>query len=212
MKVSCLLFFLAASAAAQPFGFGIKGGLPMNDFLSAAKSQNFSFNSHTNRYIVGPMAELRLPAGFGIELDILYRHFGYNSAGLSAIANIVTTGQTTANAWEFPLVAKYKFKAPLLHPYVEAGVSWDKLSGLTQTVTSVVASVSKSTTTSSPPELSRDVTRGFVIGVGVDFKALVIHIAPEIRYTRWGAKHFIDPGGLLNSNLNQGEFLVGITF
>jgi hypothetical protein len=48
--------------------------------------------------------------------------------------------------------------------------------------------------------------------VGVDFKALVIHITPEIRYTRWGAKQFIDPNGLLNSNQNQAEFLVGFKF
>ncbi len=26
------------------------------------------------------------------------------------------------------------------------------------------------------------------------------------------AQHFIDPNGLLHSNLNQGEFLLGITF
>ena len=40
---------------AQPIGFGIKGGLPMNDFLDAARSQNFSFDTTTNRYIIGPM-------------------------------------------------------------------------------------------------------------------------------------------------------------
>jgi len=26
------------------------------------------------------------------------------------------------------------------------------------------------------------------------------------------AQHFIDPNGLLHGNLNQGEFLLGITF
>ena len=35
---------------------------------------------------------------------------------------------------------------------------------------------------------------------------------PEIRYTRWGAQHFFDVNGLLHSNVNQGEFLLGITF
>jgi hypothetical protein len=46
----------------------------------------------------------------------------------------------------------------------------------------------------------------------VDVKVLVIHITPEVRFTRWGAKHFIDPIGLLNSKQNQAEFLLGITF
>jgi hypothetical protein len=51
-----------------------------------------------------------------------------------------------------------------------------------------------------------------VLGAGLDVKALLIHIAPEIRFTRWGARHFIDPNGLFNSKQNQAEFLVGITF
>jgi hypothetical protein len=40
----------------------------------------------------------------------------------------------------------------------------------------------------------------------------LIHITPEVRLTRWGAKHFIDPTGMVNSQQNQAEFLVGFTF
>jgi hypothetical protein len=99
-----------------------------------------------------------------------------------------------------------------VHPFVDAGVAWDKLSGLTQTVTSVVNSVTKTSSTSSPAELANSTTRGFVLGGGVDVKALVIHITPELRFTRWGAKQFIDPAGMFNSQQNQAEFLVGFTF
>jgi hypothetical protein len=91
-------------------------------------------------------------------------------------------------------------------------VAWDKLSGLTQTVKSVVATVSHSTTTSSPAELANSTTRGYVLGAGLDLKLLLIHISPEVRLTRWGAKHFIDPSGIVNSQQNQAEFLLGITF
>ena len=80
------------------------------------------------------------------------------------------------------------------------------------TVTRVVANISNTTTTSDPFELRNDTTRGFVLGAGLDVKVLLIHIAPEVRFTRWGAKHFVDPNGLLNSKQNQAEFLVGITF
>jgi len=52
---------------------------------------------------------------------------------------------------------------------------------------------------------------GFVIGAGIDVHALVIHISPEIRYTRWASPHF-NLNGVINSNQNQAEFLVGITF
>ena len=46
----------------------------------------------------------------------------------------------------------------------------------------------------------------------MDFKFLIIHIQPEVRYTGWGAKHFFDPSGLLNSNQNQAGFPLGIAF
>jgi hypothetical protein len=148
-----------------------------------------------------------------VEVDILYRHFSYGSSGtISGITTTSTTSDTTGGAWEFPILAKYRFKGKIVHPFVDAGVSWDKLNGLTQTITRVVASVTTSTNTSSPFELVNGTTRGFVLGAGVDVKALLIHITPELRLTRWGAKHFIDPNGLLNSKQNQAEFLVGITF
>ena len=203
----------AGAAFSQPFSVGLKGGMPMTDFIDVVRAQNINASTTTNRYIVGPTAELRLPFGLGVEVDALYRHFSYNSSSvISTIAGNLTNIDTTSGSWEFPILAKYRFKGKIVHPYVSAGVAWDTLSGLTQTVTSVVNNVTKTTSTSSPAELANTTTRGFVLGGGVDVKALVIHIAPEIRYTRWGARQFIDPTGLFNSKQNQAEFLVGITF
>jgi opacity protein-like surface antigen len=207
------LFLSAAAAFSQPFSFGVKGGLPMTDFLNAVKTQNFTSTTTTNRYIIGPTAELRLPFGLGVEVDALYRHFSFGSSGVVNILNATfTTSDTSGGAWEFPILAKYRFKGKLLRPFVDAGVSWDKLSGLSQTITRVVANVANTSTTSDPFELHTDTSRGFVLGGGLDVKVLLIHISPEVRFTRWGAKHFIDPNGLLNSKQNQAEFLVGITF
>jgi opacity protein-like surface antigen len=203
----------AGAAFSQPFSVGLKAGMPLTDFIDVVSAQNISASTTTNRYIVGPTAELRLPFGLGVEVDALYRHFSYNSSSVfSTIAGNLTNIDTTSGSWEFPILAKYRFKGKIIHPYVSAGVAWDTLSGLTQTVTSVINNVTKTTTTSSPAELANTTTRGFVLGGGVDIKALVIHIAPEIRYTRWGARQFIDPAGLFNSKQNQAEFLVGITF
>lgn len=200
MKSIALLLLFSATAFSQHFGFGIKGGVPMTDFVNATgqSGSTVSYLVNTDRYVVGPMVELRLPFGLGIEVDALYRHYGFDATG-------ALTGSTTTGAWEFPLVAKYRFKTPVVHPYVEAGVAWDKLSGLTQTI----SSATKITSTS---QLNKNVTHGIVFGGGVEVKALVIHIAPEIRFTRWNDQHFLDPAGLIKSNLNQAEFLVGITF
>ena len=84
MRPLFLLLFGAVSALAQPFSFGVKAGVPLTDFLNAAESQQFAFNSTTNRYIVGPTAELHLPFGLGVEFDILYRRFDYNGSGTLA--------------------------------------------------------------------------------------------------------------------------------
>ncbi|SPF50447.1 conserved hypothetical protein [Candidatus Sulfopaludibacter sp. SbA4] len=108
---------------------------------------------------------------------------------------------------------KYRFHTPLVRPYVESGVAWDTLSGLTDTITQTFAPIisSSTTSTSKPSSLSNNTTMGFVIGAGVDVHALVIHISPEIRYTRWASPHF-NLAGVISSNQNQAEFLVGITF
>jgi opacity protein-like surface antigen len=211
MRPLCLFLFSASVLAAQPIGFGLKAGVPTNDFLSAAQNQNLTFATTTNRYVLGPTVELRLPFGLGVELDALYRHFGYSFVNNTAGA--VINASTSSGSWEFPLVAKYKFKlAPLVHPYVEAGVSWDRLAGLTQDVSTTVANITHTSSTSNPAELKNDTVRGFVVGAGLDIKLLVLHITPGLRYTHWGSQHFFDPTGLLGSNQSQGEFLVGITF
>jgi Outer membrane protein beta-barrel domain len=213
MKPLCLLLLSTAAAFSQPFSAGVKLGMPLTDFVDVVRAQNINASTTTNRYIVGVTGEARLPFGLGVEVDILYRHFRYSaSGGLGSIAGNLTSIDTTSGAWEFPILAKYRFKGKIVHPFVDAGVAWDKLSGLTQTVQNVVNSVTKSTSTSNPAELSNSTSRGFVLGAGVDVKALVIHITPEVRLTRWGAKHFIDPTGLVNSKQNQAEFLLGITF
>lgn len=185
----------------------------MTDFLSTVHSGSFNFTSNTNRYIVGPTAELRLPFGIGIEADILYRHFSYTGSGvIKGTGGILQNTSTTSNAWEFPLLLKYRLPGKVVHPYVAGGVAWDTLSGLKQAITSTVGSIATSTTTSNPPELGNSTSRGFVLGAGIGVKLLLIRISPELRYTRWGAKHFLDPNGGLSSNQNQAEFLVGLTF
>ena len=219
MRSLVLLLFGAAWAFAQPFSAGVRGGLPLTDFLNAAGSVRTSgidsFTTHTNRYIIGVTGELHLPFGFGVEVDALYRHLNYqNTTSIVGITTTFANSNTTGNAWEFPLLAKYRFPSKVVRPYVVAGIAWDTLQGLKQAITKGIIAVPATTTstTSSPAELNQNTTRGFVTGVGVDVHALVVHLQPELRYTRWGARHFLDTNGLLHSNQNQAEFLLGITF
>ncbi len=218
MRPIFLLFLAAAPAYSQLVSFGVKGGVPLTDFVDAASGSNpagfVNFATHTNRYIIGATGELHLPFGLGVEVDVLYRQFNYQSSMTGV--DTVTYGSTRGNAWEFPLLGKYHFgKTKVLRPYVDAGVAFDTLQGLSQTIkNSVISGTNLVTSNSSgtPSQLQHSTVRGYVFGGGLDFKLLVVHIQPEIRYTRWGAQHFFDPSGLLHSSENQGEFLLGITF
>jgi hypothetical protein len=213
MKRILWLSLLATNAfAAGPLSFGIRAGVPLTDFIDSVNSGNLVVTSDTHRYIIGPSLELRLPAGFGFEVDALYRRLNYNAS--FNLVDVFTNNQTTGNAWEFPLLVKYRLKTPLVKPYVDAGLAFDTLSGVKQTVVSTLSPNRLTTTTSSnPSELKNNTTAGFVIGFGADIHAVVLHISPEIRYTRWGSSHFNIPNGTSSlSNQNQAEFLVGFTF
>jgi hypothetical protein len=133
MRLWFLFLCSAASILAQPFSAGIKAGVPLSDFVNATQTGTFDYTSQTQRYIFGGTAELRLPLGFAVEFDALYRHLQYSASG--NIAGILTTSKTTAGNWEFPLLLKYRFAFPVVRPYVDGGVAWDALSGISQTIT-----------------------------------------------------------------------------
>jgi len=213
MRSILLLLGGAAAALAQPISFGVKAGVPLTDFVDAVNGSRTSVTTTTNRYIVGPTVELRLPAGFSVEGDALYRHFRFNSS--ANLLDAILTVNTATGAWEFPLLLKKKFMHGPIRPFVDAGVSFNKISGASQTVTSILAPSRITTTSNSnPPELTNDFTTGFTMGGGLDIHALLIHITPEIRYTRWSTQNFNTSisGGSLHSNLSQAEFIVGFTF
>lgn len=209
MRPALLLLLGSFSVFAQPFTAGIKAGVPLTDFVNAVQGGTFNYTSQTQRYIVGGTVELRLPLGFGIEFDALYRRLHYTGSG--NLVDVFTTSRTTASNWEFPLLAKYRFHFPVARPYVDGGVAWDTLTGVKQTI-SEISPVSLVSSTSSPAELRKKTTMGVVLGAGVDIHAIFLHISPEIRYTHWGSAQFKDVAGLLHSNQNQAEFLVGFTF
>lgn len=185
-----------SSAFAQlPFGLGLKGGVSLTDAYQNNMLVDVRTYSDAKDYIIGPFAELRLPFGFGVEADALYRplSFATQTTGFSS--------STRFSTWEFPILAKYRFKFPIARPYIDAGPSFR-------------------TTTDNTQLLSN---HGIAVGGGVDIKALFLHVSPEIRYTRWGrdsSNGSIPAGsgrlsfgpGYAQSNVNQVEFLVGISF
>ena len=107
---------------------------------------------------------------------------------------------------------KYKLPGRFLRPYIAGGVAWDRVQGLSATMShTIVPGPTITTQTSSPLELQNKTSTGVVIGGGVGIHALFLHISPEVRYTRWTSQHFALTN-ILNSNQNQAEFLLGINF
>lgn len=208
---SILLVSLAAiSAAAQPFSFGMKAGAPVTDFFTGTGTTQNVYTSITNRYVIGPTAELRLPFGLGVEFDALYRHFSYESPGFSPAPGIqLKSGleQASGGSWEFPLLLKYRLPVPVVRPYLDAGISWNKIAGLNGLVCAINCGY-----TSNLQSLRHDTVAGFAAGAGVDLHVLFLHVSPEIRYTRWDADQFQAPTGGFGSNRNQVELLLGITY
>jgi opacity protein-like surface antigen len=200
MKGVCVFLLLAGSALAQPLSIGVRGGVPLNDFLDRFEQLEnpAAFVKDTNRYIVGPTVALHLPLGFSVVFDALYRKIGYSYT--------LPTGEqlsTSGNMWQFPVLLQWAFVPGPLKPFVDAGPSFQHISGLKDLTTAVT----------SPSELHNDSSVGLTFGIGLQLKFGRMRIEPELRYTRWGADSLTNPlNTVLNINKNQGDFLVGLTF
>jgi hypothetical protein len=208
-RILLTLFAGVPFALAGPVSFGIKGGVPFSDAFDAAKSGQLSFLTNNHHWTLGPELDLNLPLGFAIEVDALYRRVNYSST-VNLVAGSVTDSRTTANSWDFPLLLKWRSAPGPIRPYVSVGPTFNGLTNLNQVTTFFGPSApNQGSTTSNPPELKRQFNTGFTLGGGVQ---ILGHISPEVRYTRWGWDSVRDISGLLKTNPNQLQFLVGITF
>ena len=135
--------------------------------------------SDSSRFVIGPMVEFRLPF-VGFEADALYHYVSLHQA---------STAPSSGSTWQFPLVGKLRLPTtPILKPYGEAGVAFRSFSA-------------------GGTDISAASKKGFVLGAGLDIHAIVLHITPELRFTRWGSGHAVS----LKANDNQFEFLVGFS-
>jgi hypothetical protein len=114
----CCIWPLAClgTVSAQKLSLGIAGGGAPTDAFESTTSPPFRFYSPSADYLVGATLEYRLPRGFSVETDGLFRELHLtDAAGTAYISreHVVT--------WEFPVLAKYRFRGPKFAPFVEAG-------------------------------------------------------------------------------------------
>ena len=198
------LILVALPAFPSWLSVGVKGGIPLTDAFEAASNADLHYVTNTKRYTVGPVVEVRLPLGLGVEFDALYKRLDYE-----ARQSTVSTA-TTANSWEFPVLLKARVPSEVVRPYVVAGPSFRHLSNIRQVAGSVFTGQFSEVT---PRELQNRFAAGFAVGGGIEFGNR-FRVAPEVRYTRWGWENFqLLPGrSELRSNLNQVDFLLGLHF
>jgi hypothetical protein len=182
MKSFAFLLLTAAIACAQPFGAGLKIGAPFTDAASLVQGASPDAGVSTNHYIVGPYGEVRLPGGFAVEVDALYRSFSYSYKGIPG----------SNGNWEFPVMAKYKLLKGPVKPYIEGGLLLSHLTG-------------------SDINITHASNYGITVGAGLEIKALVLRITPEIRYDGFFF-HDFSSNSFVQTNRNQAMVLVGIGF
>lgn len=182
LLITLFLVGLAIPGYSQLFSVGVKAGIPLNESPIGTYP---GVSSETQRWLVGPTAEIHLPFRLSFEVDALYRQqkFLYTDRYSG-----VSYNPETFNDWQFPFLAKYDLRGGLFRPFVDAGLSYRHISGFVQNPN----------------------TAGFTIGGGVSLKLLFLRISPEFRYTRWAGKPTLD--NFATTPQNQGDFMVGFTF
>jgi len=183
IKTFLVFSVLAVAASAQPFGVGLKVGVPATDAYRILPFPTFAvFDATAKPFTWGPYAELRLPAGMAVEVDALHRNHEFLTAA----------GMETAQSWEFPILLKHRIGSHIIKPYFEGGVTLSHLTDVT-----VV-------------NLSNRSNYGLVVGGGLEFKFLFLRLAPELRYSAYAFKTLDQP--LAESRRGQLAVLFSVGF
>jgi hypothetical protein len=191
-KLILLSLATVVGAQAQAFSVGIIGGAPFTDVVKKDVVSGLQSIPKSTNFTIGPSFRVGLPASLRIEVDALYRPYSFSLALPGSSTNI------SANQWRFPVLLQYRFGTPVVKPFLEAGLSFDHLSGISSAAKSI---------TSGPGYLLHPTDAGIVLGGGVDVKIPFFRVSGELRYTRQTVSNFASI-----SNLNQAELLLGIHF
>jgi len=167
------------------FGFGVKGGVPFTDVLEAAGVTNTGATGLTRSsdYIVGPVAELRIPFGFAFEVDGLYRGTEYTVTNNGIASNL------PAHAWEIPYLAKFRFPIPLLKPFISGGGAYRTFTDLPSNITPT--------------------HNALVLGAGLELRIARLRLSGEARWLHWNSP---SNNNVVQLAQNQGEVLFGFVF
>ena len=110
------------------------------------------------------MFEFRLPGNWSVEADGLYHPLRYDLASVLPNGTLIGVSPSPVITFEFPVLAKYRFRWGKWRPFVEAGPSFRTAGNLNN---------------ANPSHY------GAALGVGAETSLGEFRIAPEVRYVRW---------------------------
>ncbi|MBK9166653.1 MAG: outer membrane beta-barrel protein [Bryobacterales bacterium] len=196
MRFFLLLSLLVVPAFADAISLGVKLGVPLTDTVrTAGEIGSRPFRADVRSFTGGPIVNVRLPLGLGFEFGALYKRFD-QEAGRANGDPFTKTG----GSWEFPLVGQLRLPGPIVRPYIEGGVAFNRLSEVLAPFRALGPNPNQ-----APPAVS-ETRRGVVLGAGIEFSLPIVRISPGLRYTRYNTAQSWLPGA------NSIDFLVGITF
>jgi len=219
MKLMLVSLAILIPADGQILSFGIKAGGEANTGLDVS-GIGFAV-SEAKPYTFGPMVEFRLPLRLAVEVDALYNRTGYRGDLCNFTYCWAEVGR--ANIFAFPVMLKYRLLRGPFSPYVSGGPAYRHVGQTSGTALNwrtgpsfpgevVDYSVQRSSV-SAPASNGA----GVVVGAGLEFKAGILRLSPEFRYTHWN-NHAWGVGGpgdgyyFTGSSLNQQEVLLGVVF
>ncbi len=167
--------------SASPFLAGIPAGSSGGVRVYESEAGT-SYISGSYVFLMGPALEAALPKRIYLELNAVYHPIDVSERNVLADGSNLGPQESgrEGNTWEFPVLARYKFRPGRLRPFAEAGPSFRL-----PTEHSSIAGVSA--------------------GGGVEVRMRALRIAPGVRFTHWGPQGSHGPS--TDIVVNQIEFL-----
>jgi hypothetical protein len=201
------------SGNSQWLSFGVTGGVPVSPHSAAYRSGTIELNPSSSDsspyvnnvtfqapndfyqkpYAVGPAVEVNLPWRFSLEVGMLYERFHRDmSEGITPIkgdgVNFGYVASVAANAFAFPLLAKYSFSRRRMTPFIDAGATLrhlDLFNG--DGIQLDVYLHPNSTAFRFDPGKAVDVA--VTAGAGLRYRVSLVDVVPEIRFLHWTAQY-----------------------
>ena len=195
-----LLLCLAISPALAegPVSIGVRAGVPFRDLVEGTAFSPGVYRASTRQLLAGPTFAVNLPAGFAVQLDVLFRRYQLRAASSSA-----GEFQQSYTATELPLMLRWQ--APgLIAPFINGGPTFRSFGEIGSAASAGFT---------GDFATARTFTTGFALGGGIRIKAGPLKIAPELRWSHFTNDNFRGgPSAVFETVKNQADFLVGFYF